>query len=77
MISKKSTLALVLGMIIMASSLASASYLNDFGGARTTSAESGSTAGAVSKIQLDNSELGTIDSIAYGNVLRQWIKSFC
>jgi hypothetical protein len=75
MISKKSTLALVLGMIIMASSLASASYLNDFGGARSTSASSGSTAGAVSKIQLVNDGSGTIDSIGYGNVLREWIRA--
>lgn len=75
MISKKSTLALVLGMIIMASSLASASYLNDFGGARSTSASSGSTAGAESKIQQDNGGAGQVDSIAYGNVLREWIKA--
>ena len=45
MINKKSILALVLGMVLMASSLASASYINSFGGVESRSASSGATTG--------------------------------
>jgi hypothetical protein len=74
MINKKSTLALILGMIIMASSLASASYINDFGGARSASASSGATAGAVSKVSFTDDASANIDGIPYLDVLREWIQ---
>jgi len=73
MISKKSTLALILGVILMASSLASASYINDFGGAKTEASTSGATTGIWSRVSFNDQGLDAIDTIGYTDVLREWI----